>query len=179
MLSFIGDSVPLLASGASFNPLDFDPGAFMLTLILFFILLTLLMKFAWNPILDSLEQREKRISDSVKGAEEAKAEAERMIAEHRQKLTDAERQVAARIEEGRQQAERQAAQIMDQARADAERERERARREIDVAKQRALSEIRSEAVRLSKVISEKVLARKIDDSDHKRLADEVLSAMER
>ncbi len=170
-------AVALLASGGSFNPLDFDPGAFMLTLILFLILLFFLMKFAWNPILDSLEQREKRISDAVKGAEDAKRDAERMVAEHKQKLVDAERQVAARIEEGRAAAERQSAEILDAARVEAERERERARREIDVAKQRALAEIRGEAVRLSKQIAEKVLLRKIDDQDHQRLANEVLSSL--
>lgn len=168
---------PVLAAGASFNPLDFDPGAFMLSLILVFLLLFLLMKFAWTPILESLEQREKRISDAVDGAEKAKLEAERLIAEHRQKLVDAERQVTARIEEGRAAAERQGAQIVDEARADAERERERARRDIEVAKQRALSEIRGEAVRISKQIAEKVLGREVQDRDHQRLADEVIASL--
>jgi F-type H+-transporting ATPase subunit b len=172
-----GQTLAVLLSSPSFNPLDFDSGAFMLTLILFFILLFLLMKFAWNPILDSLEQREKKIAGAVNDAENAKREAERLIAEHKQKLADAERQVAARIEDGRQQAERQAAAIVDQAREESERERERSKREIDVAKQRAISEIRGEAVRLSKQIAEKVLVRKIDDADHRRLAEEVLASL--
>jgi F-type H+-transporting ATPase subunit b len=170
---------PMLGAGVSFNPLDFDAGAFMLTLILFFLLLFLLMKYAWNPILESLEQREKRITDAVQGAEAARTEAERLVAEHRQRLADAERQVAARIEEGRLAAERQSSAILDEARAEAERERERARRDIEVAKQRALSEIRGEAVHLSRQIAERVLLREIKEADHQRLAAEVLSAMER
>jgi F-type H+-transporting ATPase subunit b len=169
--------VTVLAAGASLNPLDFDPAAYMLTLILFFILVFLGMKFAWNPILDSLEQREKKITGAVNDAENAKREAERLIAEHRQKLADAERHVAARIEEGRAQAERQASSIVDAAREEADRERERAKREIEVAKQRAISEIRGEAVRLSRQIAEKVLVRKIDENDHRRIAEEVLSSM--
>lgn len=172
-----GQSLAVLLSSPSFNPLDFDPGAFMLTLILFFILLFLLMKFAWNPILDSLDQREKKIAGAVNDAENAKREAERLIAEHKQKLADAERAVAARIEEGRAQAERQASTIVDAAREEADRERERAKKEIDVAKQRAISEIRGEAVKLSRQIAEKVLVRKIDENDHRRLAEEVLSSL--
>lgn len=172
-----GNSLAVLLSSPSFNPLDFDSGAFMLTLILFFILLFLLMKFAWNPILDSLEQREKKIAGAVNDAENAKREAERLIAEHRQKLADAERAVAARIEEGRLQAERQGSAIVDAARAEADLERERAKREIDLAKQRALSEIRGEAVRISRQIAEKVLVRQIDENDHRRLAEEVLGSL--
>lgn len=171
--------IPVLAAEhAKFNPLEPDPSAFVLTLIMVVTLIFLMMKFAWNPILAALDAREKRITDSVSGAENARKEAEKLLKEHQQKLTDAERQVAARIEEGRAAAQRQAQEILEQAQAAAEQERDRAKKDIELARQRALSDIRSESVRLSTRIAEKVLGRELKESDHLRLADEVLAAME-
>ncbi|MFG0318187.1 MAG: F0F1 ATP synthase subunit B [Planctomycetota bacterium JB042] len=169
---------PLLLEGsASLNPLDFDASAFMLTLIVFLVLLALLMKFAWNPILDALDAREKRIEDSVKAAEDAKEEAAKMLADYKAKLADAEKQVAQRVEEGRAMAQRQADEIVEKAREEATRERDAATRDIDAARTQALSDIRSEVVRLSKGIAEQVLLREVSGEDHQRLADEVLGAM--
>src|SRR5262245_33119207 len=98
--------VPRLAAGG-LNPLAFDPSAFLLTLIVFLILLGLLLKFAWNPILDALDAREKRITDAIAAAENAKKEAERLLADHKKALADTERQVAARLEEGRKMVQKQ------------------------------------------------------------------------
>ncbi len=167
----------LLEGGGSVNPLDFDPSAFMLTLIIFVILLGLLIKFAWDPILNALDARERRIEESVNAAQNAKREAEEMLAQYQQKLKDAERQVVQRIEEGRAMADRQAQEILDKAQTQAEREREGATRDIELAKQKALAEIQSETVRLSKMIAEKVLSREVDDKDHQRLAQELLAGM--
>lgn len=166
----------LLEGGGSLNPLDFDASAFMLTLIVFLVLLALLMKFAWNPILDALDAREKRIEDSVRAAEDAKAEAERMLGEYKAKLADAEKQVAQRVDEGRAMAQRQSDEIVEKARAEAARERETAARDIEAARTQALSDIRAEVVRLSKGIAEQVLMREVSGEDHQRLADEVLAA---
>lgn len=169
---------PVLASeGGGFNPLAFDPSAYMLTFILFLLLFGLLLKFAWTPILNALDAREKRIEGAVGDAERAKSEAEALLAEHRQKLADAQRDIAARIEEGRAAAERQADDILAKARADAEAQRDRVVREIEQQKQQALNEIRDESVRLSKAIAERVLTRELNDDDHRRMANEVLSAL--
>ena len=169
--------VPALASGGSLNPLDFDPSAFMLTLIVFLILFGLLLKFGWNPILDALDAREKRISDAIASAENAKREAERLLAEHKKSVADTERLVAARLEEGRKMVQKQADDLMARAQADAAAERERVRKEIEGEKVKALSELRSEPVRLSRLVAEKSLGRQIDENDHRRLANDVLAAL--
>ncbi|MBI4878180.1 MAG: F0F1 ATP synthase subunit B [Planctomycetes bacterium] len=169
---------PVLASSeGGLNPLHFDPSAFVLTLIIFLLLLALLVKFAWNPILDALDAREKRIEDSVTSAERARREAEELVAGYKAKLADAERQVAVRIEEGKAMAERQGQEIVERAREAADRERVAAVRDIGLEKQRALSEIRSEAVTLSRMIAEKAISRGLDAEDHRRLAEEFLAAM--
>lgn len=167
----------LLEGGGSLNPIEFDPAAFMLTLITFLVLLGLLLKFAWNPILNALDARERRIADAVESAEAARREAEAARQEMEKRLAENEKEIARRIEEGRQAAERRAEEILERARADANEERERALREIEVQKQQALAELRDESVRLSKAIAEKVLRRELNDDDHRRLAGEVLQAM--
>ena len=114
----------LLEGGGGVDPLAYDPSAFILTLLIFVVLFGLLVKFAWNPILDALDAREKRIEDNVNAAEKARADAENLVVEYREKLRDAERQVAQRVEEGRASAERQAQEIVEKAQEAAERERE-------------------------------------------------------
>lgn len=168
---------PVVASGASFDPLAFDPAAFMLTLILFLSLFGLLLKFAWNPILNALDAREKRIGDAVSATESARDEAQRLRAEIQQQINDNEKSIAARIEEGRLAADRQGQEILAKAKAEAEAERDRALRDIEVQKQQALAELRDESVRLSKAIAEKVLVRELNADDHRRLAGEVLAAL--
>jgi F-type H+-transporting ATPase subunit b len=167
----------VVVAAGGLNPLDFDPSAFILTLIVFLIVLAGLMKFAWNPILDALDAREKRIDDAVTSAQNARLEAERVLADYKKNLADAERQVAQRIEEGRQMAARQAQEILDKAREETHAERDRAKRDIDLEKQRALSELRAETVRLSRRIAETVLTREVNEQDHRRMADEVLAAL--
>ena len=170
---------PVLASGdGGLNPLNFDPSAFLLTIILLLILFGLLLKFAWNPILNALDAREKRIEDSVSSAEQSRRQAQELLEGYKAKLADAERQVAVRIEEGQAMADRQAQEIIEKAKAAAERELEAAKRDIGLAKQRALVEIRAEAVGLSRTIAERVIGREVNEVDHRRLADEVLSALE-
>ena len=74
-------------------------------------------------------------------------------------------------------AARQSEEILEEARLAAERERDTARREIEAAKENALSEIRDEVVRLSREIAERVLERQVGDEDHRRIADEVLGTV--
>ena len=168
--------VPVLAEGG-FNPLAFDPSGYLLTVITFVVLAALLLKFAWNPILNALDAREKRIHEAVDAAANAKADAERLLAANKKQAADAERAVAQRLEESRAIAAKQAQEILDRARDDADKERERAKREIDLEKQRAIGELRAEAVKLSRLVAEKVLDREINEADHRRLADQVLASV--
>jgi len=167
----------LAAEHGGLNPLNFDASAFLLTIILLLILFGLLLKFAWTPILNALDAREKRIADSVMAAEQARRQADQLLADYNTKLADAERQVAERIEAGKAMADRQGQEIIERARAAAERELEAAKRDIGLEKQRALVEIRAEAIGLSRAIAERVIGREINEQDQRRLADDVLSAL--
>lgn len=167
----------LVEGGSGLDPLAFDPSAFLLSLIIFLVLFALLLKYAWNPILDALDAREKRIEDSMAAAEKARSEAADVLSEHQAKMSEAAKEVAELLEKGRAMSQRQGDEILEKAREEAQRERDSVFSDIEIEKQKALGQIRGEAVTIAKQISEKVLSRNLDEGDYRRLADEVLEQM--
>ena len=86
--------------------LNIEPGLIIWTVITFIFLLIVLRKVAWGPILAALEQREHTIRTSLEEAQRARQEAEQLLAQHQQILTDANREVGRLLEQGREEAVR-------------------------------------------------------------------------
>jgi F-type H+-transporting ATPase subunit b len=162
---------------ASFNPLAFDPAALVLTLITFVSLLFILTKFAWGPILKSLEARETRISDAIKTAEEDRKNAQIVLDQYREQVKNVESEVAALKEQGRTEADAISRDIKARADADAEARLERAVREIGQAQQAAVEDLRKEAVGLGMAIASKVVGQSMDGEAQRRLATQVLDGL--
>jgi F-type H+-transporting ATPase subunit b len=172
----------VLATPAS--ALAADPGGSVLspnlvnsavTLVVFLTLLAVLWKFAWGPILKSLEARELaqfRALDEAKKAQEDAAALRRQFEAEMAKAAD---QVRGIMEEARRDAEALRATEREAGARDAQAERERAKREIEGAKEVALKEIYEQAVRLAALMSEKALRRAVSADDHRRLFDETLA----
>src|SRR5438093_7023726 len=97
--------------------LNIEPGLIIWTVITFIILLIVLRKVAWGPILTALEQREQTIRSSLDEAHRARQEAEQILAQHQQMLADANREVGRLLEQGREEAERLRISWTEQARA--------------------------------------------------------------
>ena len=168
---------PFFLAAGGFNPLAFDAAAFALTVITFLGLLFILTKFAWGPILQSIEAREKRIGDAITQAEHDRKTAETVLAEYREQVKNVESEIAALKEKGRQEADALARDIKARADADAEARVERAVREIEQAQAAAVEEIRKEAVTLGMAIAGKVVGRTIDGEEQRRLANDVLDGL--
>src|SRR5438445_13667247 len=111
--------------------LNIEPGLIIWTVITFIVLLIVLRKVAWGPILTALEQREHTIRNSLEEAQRARQEAEQHLVQHQQMLTDANREVIRLLEQGREEAERLRVSMTEQARAAAQRLTKSARREIE------------------------------------------------
>ena len=109
--------------------LNIEPGLIIWTVITFILLLIVLRKVAWGPILAALEQREHTIRNSLEEAQRARQEAAQLLAQHQQMLTDANREVGRLLEQGREEAERLRISLTEQARAEAQRLTEAAQRE--------------------------------------------------
>ena len=121
---------------------------------IFLVLLALLWKFAWGPIMRALEEREKKIQERIDGAEGKFKEAEVRVAEYEKKIHAAKDEAAEIIAEGKRDVERLKTDLLAEAQKDADRTLDRAKREIALAKDAAVAEIRDQVVALSAEMAE-------------------------
>ncbi len=165
-----------LAAGG-FNPLAFDPSAFILTTVTFLVLIGLLGKFTWKPMLAAIETRETRIDDAIKQAEDDRKHANELLTSYQAQVANVEQEMAALREQGRADAEAIAREVRSQADADAAARVERAVNEIDQARSQAIEDIRKESVSLGMAVASKVVGRSLESEDHLRLANDVVSGL--
>lgn len=145
------------------------------TLIVFGILMFVLARYAWPHIREGLEKREVNIRSALDQARQGQVEATALLAQAKKQLDEGAVQVKAMLEEARRDADVLRAAEREQGAKDAQAERERAKREIDAAKDVALKDIYEQAVRLASLMSEKALRRTVSADDHRRLLDEALA----
>lgn len=161
------------------NPLvQPDPGLFIWTILTFLVLLGLLAKFAWRPLLDALESRQQGIRKALDDAQTAKQELERLQQESAQILRKARADAEVLITQSRADADRLREEIRQKAKAEAEGIVRNAERQIQLETGRALQQIRSEAVDLSVMIASKIIQRNISKEDNERLIAEALKQVE-
>jgi len=152
--------------------LNVNPGLIIWTVITFVLLLLVLRKLAWGPLLNAVREREKRIEESLAKAEEARKEAERRLAEYEAMIQQAKLESQEIIERGRRTAESMREEILQKTREEADRMVEKARREIALERERALEEIRDTAVSLSLEMASKLIGETITPETHQKLIKE-------
>jgi F-type H+-transporting ATPase subunit b len=161
------------------NPLvQVDPGLFIWTIITFLVLLTVLAKFAWTPLLQALEIRQQGIRKALDDAQLARQELERLGHESAQIVRKARADAEAVITQSRSDAERLREEMRQKARAEADGIVRNAERQIQLETARALQQIRHEAVELSVMIASKIIQRNISREDNERLIEEALKQVE-
>lgn len=141
------------------------------TVIVFIGVLLVLWKFAWGPLSKALDDRERHQEEMLQRAEHARSESERLLAEHRALIDQANDQVREILEEARRDADHTANSILEKAREEADAARQRAERDINQARDHALSELWSQAANLAVNVAGKVLAREIGPEEHRRLTE--------
>ena len=157
------------------NPLvQPDPGLYIWTIVTFLILVTLLAKFAWRPLLDALDRRQEAIRKSLDEAKLARQEMGRLNEESSRLLAAARAEADAIISRTRADATRAGEELKQKARADAENIVRHAEREIGLETSRALQKVRQEAVDLSVAIASKIIQRNLSKEDNERLIAETL-----
>lgn len=146
-------------------------------IVSFVILLVVLAKYAFPPILEALDARERKIRESIESAERLRIEAERRVAEYDAKMKAAQAEADALVEQAKARAQHLSEENERRLTADAERIKAAANREIEQARRRALDEVRGVVADLALQVAEKVIERSLTDADHKRLAQEALTAV--
>ncbi len=154
--------------------LDPNPGLILWTIVTFALLLVVLRKFAWKPLLKALNERENTVRNTLERAEAAKAEAERALEENRARLAKAEEESQKILREGRALGEKLKQEMTEQANQQSRRLVEQARQEIERDKEAALSQLRGEVSALVLQVAGKILNETIDDKKHRELIDESL-----
>jgi F-type H+-transporting ATPase subunit b len=161
------------------NPLvQPDPGLFIWTILTFLVLLGLLAKFAWRPLLQALESRQDAIRKSLDDAEQARRELDRLHHESAEIIRKARLDAEAIVSQSRADADRLREEMKEKAKGDAEIVVRNAERQIQLETTRALQQIRHEAVDLSVAIASKLLQRNISKEDNEKLIDQALAQMQ-
>ena len=161
------------------NPLvQTDPGLFIWTIVTFLVLLALLAKFAWRPLLEALETRQNAIRKSLDDAQQAKEELERLHVESAQIIQRARNDAEAIIVQSRSDGDRLREELKQKARAEADHIVKNAERQIQLETSRALEQIRHEAIELSVMIASKIIQRNLTREDNEKLIDDALKQVE-
>ena len=162
-----------LAEGAP-TGLVVHPFWVLVSIVNFLVILYLLRRYLWGPILTVLANRAEKIREGLAMAEAAKAERERMKAEVERLLADARREAQAISERTTKAAEAAAADIRTQAKAEADRIRERGREEAKQLHDQSLAQLRSELANMVVLAASRVLARELDADKHRALIEQSL-----
>ena len=172
-------TIALLAAEGGFNPFEFAPGATIWTWVIFVLSLPVMWKFVFGPITSSLAERDQKVVDAAKAAEEAKRQAEEAVASAASELEQARAEGKRMVQEAVSRAERQAAEERAKAKAEAQAQLDKAREEIEGEKQRALMEIRQEVVDLAIASAGQILRRDLNDDAHRSMVDEFLKDLDK
>lgn len=136
---------------------------------LFAVLLGILGRFAWKPVIKVIEEREQAIADNIAEAQKRRAESEETLAEYKAQLAEAESEIAAMIERSRKQAEDHRNEVLQKAQHEAAETVAAARDQIEHAKREALNQIYRTTASLASDLASKIVRREIRPQDHEDL----------
>ncbi|MBL9125417.1 MAG: F0F1 ATP synthase subunit B [Planctomycetaceae bacterium] len=157
------------------SPLTIEPDLAIYTFVVFLVLFVVLAKFAWGPIAEGLDKREKGIADNIAAAQRSNEEAKALLAQYETKLAAAREEVRGILDEARRDAEFTQQQILANPPAAAAATRERAVREIDAASAVAMKELAEHGSQLAVQLAGKIVGSELNSAGHARLIQDALT----
>ena len=151
-----------------------DPGLFVWTILTFLVLLGVLAKFAWNPLLKMLKDREELIRSSLEDAEKAKMELERLNTEGQDIINKARSEAQTILSEGKAASSKMKEETLSSAKEQAKVILTEAEKQIQIEKDKAIAEIKSEVVDLSLSVVTKLIKKNLSREDNQALIDDSL-----
>jgi len=156
---------------------ELNPGLSIWTSVVFLLLVVVLGKFAWKPMLKSLREREDSIRDSLEQAEKARAEAAELLKQNERNMARADEEYQKIVREARALGDKMKEEIVTKAHQQAQRElqntKDEIQRDIDAAKQ----QLRAEVADLAVKAAEKILDETLDAAKQKKLIESTLNKM--
>jgi F-type H+-transporting ATPase subunit b len=160
------------------GPLTVDGGLMFWTIVVFLLLLAILKKFAWPAVLGAVEAREKALEEQLAEAERNRAEAAALLAEHKKLVGDARAQAGSILAEARTAADKERTVALEKTKLEQAELLERARREIAAERDRAIADLRREAVDISLAAASKLIGERLGSDTDRKLVTDYLATLE-
>ncbi|MCC7051680.1 MAG: F0F1 ATP synthase subunit B [Gemmatimonadaceae bacterium] len=166
------------AAGGDVNLLDPKAGLMVWTLLIFVFLLVVLSKFAYKPLLAAVEAREAALEKAIGDAKRDREEAAKLLAEQQKALAEARTEVQKAMNDGRAAAEALRSEMLEKVKAEGADMLDRTRREMQAEKEKAVAELRREAVDLAITGASKVIGRNLDSATDRSLVESFLAGID-
>ena len=160
------------------GPLTVEWGLMFWTIVVFLLLLAVLWRYAYPALLGAVEARERALQEQLDEAERNRAASVALLAEHKKLLAEARTQAHGLLVEARTSAEKERALAMEKTMQEQQQLLERARREIGSERDRAIAELRAEAVELSLAAASKLIGQRLDTDTDRKLVQEYLAGLD-
>lgn len=147
------------------------------TLVIFVLLFWILKRWAFPAVLGAVERREKALADAIAGAKSDRDEAARLLSEQRAQLEATKGDAQRLIADARTVAEKSRAEMLEKARVEQHEMLERARREIEAERDKAITQMRREAVDLAIAGAGKVIEQNLDSDKNRKLVESFLASL--
>lgn len=157
---------------------DLTLGTILAQMLNFFILVWILKRFAYQPLVDTMNERKTRIANDLANAEQARLEAEQLKVEYAQQMTLARQEAQEIVEKAHHQAQVASTEELAAARARIESEKIRAREDIENERNRAMLSLRNDVVSLSMAMASKVVAKDMDSETNTKLIEDAIRQLD-
>ena len=163
--------------GEKFSLMQIHPGTIIWTLIIFAVLLVVLGKLIWKPILKAVNERENKIREALEKADKAQADAQEALSGQKDLVEKQRKEAAEFMARAKDDAKRSGEEIIEKARREATEQTERARRQIEEEKTRAIEEVRSHAVDLALQAAGHLLGKTLDEASQRGIVKEYIDSL--
>jgi F-type H+-transporting ATPase subunit b len=164
---------------AAAQPYPGDLGQAVAALVIFLVLLAILGRYAWGPIVAQLRRRDDDFQAKVEDAEKSQADADEIVTEYTQRMETVDEEAAGILDQAKRQAEIQTQELLDGARAEARQTVIRAEEDISVAADRTRRELQASTARMAAEIAGQILRKELTEQEHRRLVNEAAEQIAR
>lgn len=154
--------------------MELNLGTMLSQVVAFGLLLLLLKKYAFGPLMGMMEKRQEGIENDIEVARKNRVEAEALLKEQNEALKQAREEAQEMIDRAKSTSAKQAEEMLESARLEAERMREQALQDIQLEKEKAVSALREQVGTLSVMIASKVIEKELDTNAQSKLIDEMM-----
>ncbi|WP_252314661.1 F0F1 ATP synthase subunit B [Sinobaca sp. H24] len=146
----------------------------LFAIVTFTILLLLLRKFAWGPMMNMMQEREEKVANDIDAAENNRLESEKYLEQQKLEIDRAREEAQSIIESAKKTGEQQGRDIVEQSRRESEQVKENALAQIQSEKEQAVAELREQVATLSVMIATKIIEKELDEAEQEKLIEEYL-----